>query len=72
MTNAAETAISLTPQETRALFIRLKRAESGIPAAGTGLSPIEQAFLLRIEKKLYQNLSVQEAESLMKEIAGSR
>ncbi|MDR1220730.1 MAG: hypothetical protein LBK73_14115 [Treponema sp.] len=69
-TNPTEPVVSLTPQEVRALFIRLKRIESDVPSASTGLSPVEQAFLLRIEKSLYRNLSIQEAESLMNEIIG--
>ncbi|MDR2446152.1 MAG: hypothetical protein LBD58_02495 [Treponema sp.] len=71
MMNTAEPVISLTPQETKALFIRLKRIESEVPSASAGLSPVEQAFLLKIEKSLYRNLSIQEAETLMKEIAGN-
>ncbi|MDR1072648.1 MAG: hypothetical protein LBL45_03095 [Treponema sp.] len=52
------------------MFIRLKRIESDVPSASAELSPVEQAFLLRIEKSLYRNLSIQEAESLMNEIIG--
>jgi hypothetical protein len=68
--NPAEAVVSLSPQEVRALFIRLKRIESEVPSAAAGLSPVEQAFLLRIEKLLYQNLSIQEAESLMHDVIG--
>ncbi|MDR2193027.1 MAG: hypothetical protein LBP19_00930 [Treponema sp.] len=63
-----EPLVSLTAQEIRALFIRLKRVESGFPSAG--LSPEEQTFLMNIEKLLYRNLSIQEAESLMNEVTG--
>ncbi|MDR0376042.1 MAG: hypothetical protein LBH85_10065 [Treponema sp.] len=72
MTNPAELVVPLTPQEVRALFVRLKRIESEVPSASAGLSPVEQAFLLKIEKSLYRNLSIQEAESLMNEIAGNK
>ena len=61
--------ISLTEAEARALFIRFKREECGV-APVTGILPVEQALLMRIEKALYKNLSVCEAESLMKEITG--
>jgi sialic acid synthase SpsE len=71
MINIAEPVVSLTPQEMKALFIRLKRIESEVPSASAGLSPVEQAFLLKIEKSLYRNLSIQEAESLMKEVVGN-
>jgi sialic acid synthase SpsE len=68
MTSATDPVISLTPQEARALFIRLKRIESEVPSASARLSPVEQSFLLKIEKSLYRNLSIQEAESLMNEV----
>ncbi|MDR2782759.1 MAG: hypothetical protein LBB48_02765 [Treponema sp.] len=71
MMRTAEPVVSLTPQEIKALFIRLKRIESKISSDSAGLSPVEQAFLLKIEKSLYRNLSIQEAESLMKEVAGN-
>jgi hypothetical protein len=63
-----EPLVSLTAWEMRALFIRLKRIEAGIPSASARLSPAEQAFLMKIEKYLYRNLSIQEAESLMNEV----
>ncbi|MDR0556458.1 MAG: hypothetical protein LBG43_01100 [Treponema sp.] len=68
MTNPAEPVVSLSPQEVRALFIRLKRIESEVPSAAAKLSPVEQAFLLKIEKSLYRNFSIQEAEGLMNEV----
>ncbi|MDR2792256.1 MAG: hypothetical protein LBB61_01135 [Treponema sp.] len=63
-----EPIVSLTEQEMRALFIRLKGIELGVPSASGGLSPVEQAFLMKIEKSLYRNLSIHEAERLLHEI----
>jgi hypothetical protein len=53
--------ISLTLPELKALFVRLKKAEKG-------LSAVEQVLLSKIQKALYQNLSIEEAESLLNEI----
>jgi hypothetical protein len=63
---SAEPLVSLTTREERALFVRLKREESGMPALK--LSAAEQALLMRLEKIFYQRLSISEAEHLMKEV----
>jgi hypothetical protein len=57
--------ISLNPQELKALFLRLKKAENE-------LSRIERGILFQLEKRIYRSLSVQEAETLMREVENSR
>lgn len=61
MKNTEEINIPLNFQELKLLFMRLKREENTLSAA-------EQEILLKIEKKLYQTISVQDAEKLMREI----
>jgi len=55
--NNTEAGIFLTLNECSVLFPRLKRNESS-------LSVKESAVMLRIEKYLYENLSISEMEEL--------
>jgi hypothetical protein len=53
-----EAGIFLTLQDLKAVFPGLKRDESV-------LSPAEQVVLHRVEKKLYEYLSIEEMEDLL-------
>jgi site-specific recombinase XerD len=54
-----EAGVFLTLQDLKTVFPFLKEEENL-------LSPVEQATFLKIEKKLYEYLSIEEMEDLLK------
>jgi hypothetical protein len=60
-----EAGVFLTLQDLETVFPLLKKEENL-------LSPAEQAIFLKIEKKLYEYLSIEEMEDLLKVRKSSR